>query len=153
MGSVIESRVQEGIKQALKAHDTLRLETLRMAKAALLLKEKSGPHPDGLSDEEAVAALRSEIKQRQQSIETYREVNRPDVVAQLEEEIRILEEFLPKQLSPEELEAKVRQFLAAHPEFNHAGKLTGALKKELGDTADGRLLNEICRKVLEEGRG
>jgi len=146
----IESRIQEGIKQALKAHDTLRLETLRMAKAALLLKEKASPHPNGLSDEEAVAALRAEIKQRQQSIETYIEVKRPDVVSQLEEEIRILEEFLPKQLSADELEARVRQFLAEHPELNHPGKLTGALKKELGDAADGRLLNEICRKVLEQ---
>ena len=51
-------------------------------------------------------------------------------------------------MTAEELEAHVRGYVAEHPEMNHAGKLTGALKKELGDRADGRMLNEICRKVL-----
>ncbi len=66
-----------------------------------------------------------------------------------EEEIRVLEEFLPQQLSADQIEEKVRAYLSAHPDIDQAGKLTGALKKELGDQADGKLLNEICRKVLE----
>ncbi len=61
----------------------------------------------------------------------------------------MLEEFLPQQLSADQIEERVRAYLADHPEIDHAGKLTGALKKELGDQANGKLLNEICRKVLE----
>ena len=95
-----------------------------------------------------MAALRGEIKKRQQSIEIFREHGKEAEAVATENEIRIIEEFLPKQLSAEELEAKVRAYLAEHPEMNHAGKLTGALKKELGDLADGKLLNEACRKVL-----
>ena len=56
-------------------------------------------------------------------------------------------------MSAEEIEAKVRAYLAEHPELNHPGKLTGAMKKELGDTAVGKALNEICKRVLGASRG
>ena len=144
----IRERIQEGIKQATKDRNTLRTETLRMAKGALLLKEKESPHADGVSDEEAVVALRAEVKKRQQSMETFRQVNRLEMVEQLGQEIAIIEEFLPVQLGEADLEARIRAFLAEHPEINHAGKLTGAMKKELGDLADGRMLMELCKKVL-----
>jgi len=144
----IKERIQEALKEAMRNQDKVRLESLRLAKAALLLKEKETPKEHALTDEEAAAALRAEVKKRRQSIETYQSVGRTDVVQQLEAEIAVFEEFLPKQLSEEELEARVRAYLAEHPDLNHPGKLTGALKKELGPLADGKMLNDICRKVL-----
>ena len=146
--TIIE-RIQEGIKECTKNREMLRLDTLRMAKGALLLKEKESPHEHGVSDEEAVAALRAEVKKRQQSMETYEQVGRMDTVETLKQEIAVIEEYLPKQLDEAALGAKVREYLAEHPEINHAGKLTGALKKELGDLADGRMLSELCKKALE----
>lgn len=145
--STIKQRVEDAIKEATKNRLQARLESLRLAKGALLLKEKEGA--GALTDESAIAVLRAEVKKRQQSIEVFRQVNKPDSIAATEAEIAVLEEFLPKQLSAADLEKKVREYLAAHPDMNHAGKLTGAMKKELGDLADGRMLNEICRKVLE----
>ncbi len=142
----IKNRVQDEIAKAMKARETVRLECLRLAKGALLLKEKESPAE--LTDEVASATLRAEIKKRQQSIEIFRQYNKEEEAVAAENEIRILEEFLPKQLSAEDLEAKVRAYVAEHPELNHPGKLTGALKKELGDLADGKMLNELCRKVL-----
>jgi len=142
----IADRVQEAIKEATKARQQERLECLRLAKAAFLLKEKEKGQK--LTDDVAIAVLRAEVKKRQQSIEIFREHNRPESVKSTEDEIAVLEEFLPKQLSPEETEARVRAFLAAHPDMNHAGKLTGAMKKDLGDLVDGKVLNEVCRKVL-----
>jgi len=142
----IKERVQEEIAKALKARDTIRLECLRLAKGAILLKEKESAAE--LTDEMSGAALRAEIKKRQQSIEIFRQHGKEAEAAATENEIRILEEFLPQQMSAEEIEAKVRAYLAEHPEVNHPGKLTGALKKELGDRADGRILNEICKKAL-----
>ena len=142
----IKERVQEEMTKAMKGRDTIRLECLRMAKGALLLKAKESSAD--LTDEVSAQALRSEVKKRQQSIEIFRQHGKEAEIAATQNEIGIIEEFLPKQLSPEDTEAKVRAYLAEHPELNHAGKLTGALRKELGDTVDGKVLNETCRKVL-----
>ena len=143
----IKDQVQSAIKEAMKSRETTRLECLRLAKGAILMKEKESSAD--LTDNVAIAVLRTEVKKRQQSIEIFREHGKEDEAKATEEEIRILEEFLPQQLSADQIEEKVRAYLAEHPDTNHAGKLTGALKKELGDQADGKLLNEICRKVLE----
>lgn len=132
----------------MKNQDKARLECLRMAKGALLLVEKESAKDTELTDEQAVQSLRSEVRKRQQSLETYQGLGQDAQVENLRAEIQVLEEFLPAQLGEAQLEEKVRGYLAAHPEMNHAGKLTGALKKELGDSADGKMLNEVCRRVL-----
>ena len=143
----IRDNIQKAITDATKSRNQLRLECLRMAKGALLLKEKEKGAE--VTDEAATVVLRAEVKKRQQSIEIFRQHGREDAAKATEDEIRVIEEFLPKQLSAADVEAKVRAYLAAHPDANHPGKLTGAMKKELGDLADGKILNEICRKVLE----
>ncbi|HOT49624.1 MAG TPA: GatB/YqeY domain-containing protein, partial [Candidatus Hydrogenedentes bacterium] len=112
----IKERVQEEITKALKARDTIRLECLRLAKGAILLKEKESAAE--LTDEMSGAALRAEIKKRQQSIEIFRQHGKEAEAAAAENEIRIIEEFLPKQMSADEIEAKVRAYLAEHPELN-----------------------------------
>jgi hypothetical protein len=142
----IKQRVQEEMTKAMKNQDKFRLECLRLAKAAILLKEKESAA--NLTDEMSAAALRAEIKKRQQSIEVFRQVAKEAEAQAAEKEIGIIQEFLPRQLSAEEIEEKVRAYLAEHPEMVHPGKLTGAMKKELGDAADGKLLNEICRTAL-----
>lgn len=144
----IKEQIQEGIKEALKGRDQARLDTLRMAKGAILIKEKEKARTEAVGDEEIIAVLRSEIRKRQQSMETYEQLGKQEAVDGLKFEISVIEEFLPRQLSEADIEAKVRAFLAEHPDMNHAGKLTGALKKELGDAADGKVLNEVCRRVL-----
>lgn len=144
----LRNRIQEGIKEATKARDQKRLETLRMAKGAIILKEKEKSKDAELTDAEIVEALRAEVKKRQQSLDIYQNLDKAEEVTALEQEIRVLEEFLPQQLSPEQTEVKVREYLASNPAVDHPGKLTGALKKELGDIVDGKVLNEACRKVL-----
>lgn len=145
----IRTAVNDAIKDATKNREQVRLECLRMAKAALLLKEKAGPKDIEISDADAIVALRAEVKKRRDSIETFTQLGKADEVEKTQAEIVVLEEFLPKQLSEADLEAKIRAYLAEHPEVNHAGKLTGALKKELGDLADGAMLAGLCKKVLE----
>jgi hypothetical protein len=142
----IRERVQDAMKSAMKNRDNPRLECLRLMKAALMLREKESAA--GLTEEASVAALRGEVRKRQQSIEIFREHGRADDAAKTEAEITIIQEFLPQQLSAKEVEARVRAYLVAHPEVNHAGKLTGAMKKELGDSVDGKTLNEVCKRVL-----
>jgi uncharacterized protein YqeY len=142
----IKERIQDGMKSAMKHKDTERLECLRMLKAAVMMKEKETGK--AVSDEEAMSALRSEIRKRQQSVEMFREHGKELEAAAVEREITVIEEFLPRQLSAEELEEQVRAYLADHPDVNHPGKLTGIMKQELGEAADGKLLNQVCRKVL-----
>lgn len=142
----LKERVQDEMKSAMKDKNTPRLECLRMVKAALLVKEKESA--DALTDEASIAVLRAEVKKRQQSLEIFRDLGKTVEAAATETEIAIINEFLPRQLSEADLEARVRAHLAAHPELNHAGKLTGAMKKELGDLADGRMLNEVCKRVV-----
>lgn len=145
----IKDDIQQGIKEAMKSKDHLRLECLRMAKAALLHKEKAGAKDVGLSDEDAIATLRAEAKKRQQSVETYAELGKTEEVEKLKVEITVLESFLPQQLSEEQVRERVLAYLAANPDVNHPGKLTGAIKKELGDLVDGKMLNDVCRTALE----
>jgi len=142
----IRNDVQDHIKTAMKARDQFRLECLRMVKGAILLKEKESGSE--ISDDDAVLVLRTEVRKRRQSVDLFQEHGKADEAAAAETEIGIIEEFLPKQLSEEDVEAKVRAYLADNPDVNHAGKLTGAMKKELGDTVDGKMLNDVCRKVL-----
>lgn len=144
----IREQIQDAMKQALKARDHARLETLRMAKGALLIKEKEKAREKGISDDESVAVLRAEVRKRKQSKEVYEELGKADEVEALAREISVIEEFLPRLLTEEELEPRVRAYLDEHPEIDHPGKLTGALKKELGESADGKMLNDVCRRVL-----
>lgn len=142
----IRNAIQEAMKQAMKDRDRPRLESLRMAKGALLLKEKEAGTE--VSDEDAILTLRSEVRKRHQSMEAFEAVGKIDAVEETRQEIAVFESFLPQQLTEAQVEDKVRAYLAAHPEVNHAGLLTGAMKKELGDAADGKMLNAVCRKVL-----
>ncbi len=142
----IKQQISDAIKDAMRSKDQARLDCLRMGKGALLIKEKESS--EDLIEDIEVAILRSEVKKRQQSAETYAELGQTDAVEATKREIEILESFLPQQLSEEDLEAKVRAYLDEHPDINHAGRLTGAMKKELGDAADGKMLNQICQKIL-----
>ncbi|HEO71480.1 MAG TPA: hypothetical protein ENN80_09460, partial [Candidatus Hydrogenedentes bacterium] len=112
-------------------------------------KEKEKPREGDIDDDEAMAALRGEIKKRRQTVEICRQHGKEAEAAAAESEILVLEEFLPKPLSSEELEAKVRAYVAEHPDVTHPGKLTGLLKKELGELVDGKALNDMCKQVLE----
>ncbi|MCK5861473.1 MAG: GatB/YqeY domain-containing protein [Candidatus Hydrogenedentes bacterium] len=145
----IRESIQEEIKQATKARDHARLDTLRMAKGALLLKEKAKAKGATTTDAEVIETLRAEVRKRQQSLKIYQELDKPDEVEELVAEIAVIEAFLPQQLSEAALEKQVRAYLVEHPEMDHPGKLTGAMKKELGDAADGKVLNAVCRRVLE----
>lgn len=143
----VKEKLQEAMKDALRSKESVRLECLRMAKGAILLIEKQGNGE--ATDEQCVAAIRSEVKKRQQSIDMFLEHGKNEEADTAKSEIEHLQEFLPQQLSAEETETKVRAYLSEHPDVNHAGKLTGMMKKELGDTVDGKTLNDVCRKVLE----
>jgi uncharacterized protein YqeY len=143
-----KEQLQADLKQAMKSGDELRKTTIRMALAAI--KNVEIDKRRELSEEEAAEILLHEIKQRRDSIAEAEGAGRDDVVAQEHAELEILEEYLPKQLSREEIEAEARAIIeelgAQGPK--DTGKVMGALMPRVKGRADGKLVSEVVRQLL-----
>lgn len=143
------TKIQDDMKQAMKAGDKKRLGTIRMLIAAI--KNESIDKRAELSDEDIITVVQREIKQRRNAIEEFKKGNRDDLVQENEAEITILEAYLPKQLTDEELEAIVRQVAsevnAASPK--EMGKVMGKLMPLVKGKADGTRVQATVKKVLE----
>jgi uncharacterized protein YqeY len=131
------------IKAAMLAKNDVRLRGLRAIKAALLLAKTEKGAAEELSEE-------AEIKQRKESAEIYLAQNRADLAKIEQEEVAVLEEFLPKQLSPEELEQAIRKIITEQgvTDLKGMGKVIAAANKDLAGKSDGRSISEMVKKLL-----
>ena len=146
----LKVRLMEDMKSALKEKDALRRSTITMVRAAILQKEKD--ERIELDDEGIIGVIAKEVKQRRDSIPEFEKGNRPDLVEKLNTEISILMEYLPQQLTENEIDALVVQTIA---EVNAAGmkdmgKVMGALMPKVKGRADGKLVNQLVKKHLEK---
>jgi uncharacterized protein YqeY len=142
------SRIEENLKTALKSGDNKRVSTLRLLLAAL--KNEKIQVQRELTEEEVEAAVRRAVKQRREAIEQYRRGGREDLAASEEEELAILEAYLPKGLSEADLEQAIRSIIA---EKGYAsGKDVGLVMKELmaqhRGRVDGKRALEMARAML-----
>ncbi len=141
-------RLEADLKEALKAGQKRRVSTLRLLLSAL--KNERIQLQRDLTDEEVEAAIRRAVKQRREAIEQYSLGGRADLVAAETEELAILEAYLPKSFSPDELEAAVKEIIGA--KGLQSGKDVGALMKELmarhRGKVDGKRAQEIARRLL-----
>lgn len=142
------SIITAALTKAMKAQDKERMRVLRGLKAALMNRRIELNHD--LTETEGQEVLASEIKQREQAIELYKQGNRMDLVENDLAEISIIREFLPKQLSVAEMEQEV---MAAIQELtagslHDMGRVMKHLKEKLGTSADGKTLSEIVRSKL-----
>jgi uncharacterized protein YqeY len=142
--------VSNDIKTAMLAKDKIRLEALRGVKKEFL-EAKTAKGADGdLSNDTALKILQRMIKQRKESAVIYTEQNRPELAEKELAEATALEDYLPKQLSPEELETAIKAIIAqvgaASPK--DMGKVMGVATKELAGKAEGRLISETVKKLL-----
>jgi len=137
--------------QAMKAKNEIELSVLRMLKSSLknkaidLIKKE-------LEEAEVVAVVKSEIKKRKDSIEAYTQGARQDLADREQAEIIVLEKFLPTQMAPEVLAAKVKELVAGLPEPDRAdfGKVMRAVMAQLKGLADGGAVSEAVKAVLAE---
>jgi len=142
-------RIQKELTAALKAKDELRLSVLRMLKTALRNREveKMGP----LDDADAIAVVRTLIKQRREAVEEYTKVGRPDRAAEEEKEITILESYLPAAVSEDEIRAAI-EAAVAETGATSAKDLGKVMKVVMGRFAgknvDGKRVNELVRARL-----
>ncbi|MCD7938320.1 MAG: GatB/YqeY domain-containing protein [Tannerellaceae bacterium] len=148
-------KVSEDIKAAMLAKDKIRLQALRGVKKEFL-EAKTAKGGDGeLNDEAAVKIIQKMVKQRKESAEIYTTQGRPELAEAELAEVEALEVYLPKQLTPEELETELKTILAevGAEGPRDMGKVMGAANKALAGKAEGRMISEIVRKLLNPLNG
>jgi len=146
----LEQQIQKDIMEAMKAKQQVRLEAVRAIKAAILLAKTSEGGSDELSDADVLKIIQKLAKQRKESAEQYMAGGRKDLADNELAEREVLETYLPKQLSPEELEVKVKEVIAEVGASSMAdmGKVMGVATKSLAGLADGKAISAAVRKLL-----
>lgn len=151
-GALLRMGFKEGIeadlKKSLKAKDASRLSVVRMLLGAIKYKEVEKLRE--LSDQEFQAVVKTMIKQHIESIESFRKGNRPELADKEEKELAVLKEFLPEQLSEEELQKEVEEAVEAlgAKGAKDMGRVMKSLVEKIGARADGKVLSEMVRKRL-----
>lgn len=146
----MEQKIQAEIKAAMLAKNSVRLAALRGVKAAILLAKTAEGASGDLSDGDILKIIQKLVKQRKESAAIYTEQNRPDLAEAELAEVQELEGFLPKALTEEEIEAKVREVIAQVGASSMAdmGKVMGVATKQLAGQADGRAISAAVKKCL-----
>lgn len=143
-------QISEDIKKAMLAREKVRLEALRGAKKEFLEAKTAKGANGELSDETATKIIVKMVKQRKESARIYQENNRPELAENELAEAAVLEEYLPKQLSEDELKAEIDKIIAetgaAGPK--DMGKVMGIASKALAGRAEGRAISECVKKCL-----
>ncbi|MBD2258757.1 GatB/YqeY domain-containing protein [Pseudanabaena sp. FACHB-2040] len=148
----LKDRIGEDIKAAMKAKDKVRLETVRSIKKVILEKETTvrPSGQDALTEEQEIEVLTQLAKQRRDSIEQYKQAGRTDLADNESQELAILEEYLPTQLSDEEVEAVIDGIIAQAEATSpkDMGKVMGPAMKELKGKADGAKVQALVKSKL-----
>ena len=143
-------QVSEDIKKAMLAREKVRLEALRGAKKEFLEAKTAKGANGELPDDKAIQIIVKMVKQRKESAKIYSDNNRPELAENELAEAAVLEEYLPKQLTPEELEADVRAIVAEVGATGprDMGKVRGGASKRFAGRAEGRAVSETVKSVL-----
>lgn len=145
-------QLTEDLKQAMKAKDAVRLRTVRSLRAAIKDKEIAERHGGEaqLSEEQVLAVLQKQAKQRRDALAQYEEAGRDDLAAIERDELEIIDSYLPKQLGDDEIRRVVQEIVATTgaSSMRDMGKVMGAVMQHLKGRADGRRINEIARELL-----
>lgn len=144
--------ISEDIKNAMRAKDAVALEALRAVKSAVLLALTEGGAKDELSAEEEIKLLQRLVKQRKDSAAIYIQQGRQDLAEPEINQANIIEKYLPKQLSEEEVTSKVAAIIQENGFSGMAsmGALMGLASKELAGQADGKTISTVVKKLLTQ---
>ncbi len=144
----LEGKIRESLKEALKQHDKARASVLRLVLSEIKNAEIAQHQP--LNDDEALGIVGREVKRHRESIEVFKKGNRDDLVAQEEIELSILMEYLPRQMSREEIMGAARQVIAevGAKEIKDKGKVMSRLMPQLRGKAEGKDVNEVVLELL-----
>ncbi len=146
----LEESIQKEIVTAMKAKDKVSLETLRAIKSSILLAKTESGAKDTLSPEDEIKLLTRLKKQRQEAAAIFREQNRSEMAEEEEAQSAVIERFLPKQLSDADVEAAIKEIIAATgaASMKDMGKVMGVANKKMAGQADGKTISGMVKKLL-----
>ena len=145
---MLKEKLLEDLKNSMQTKNVIRKNVIQMVRAAILQVEKDKQIT--LEDAQIVEIIAKESKKRKDSLSDYEKSGREDLIANIKEEIEILAEYLPKQLSLEEVETIVKQVIAEEnaTSMKDMGKVMKSAKEKIGAASDGKTINEIVKKLL-----
>lgn len=150
----LETRIMDELKTAMKAKDEVALRTLRAIKAAILVEKTAEGASGELSEADEMKMLQKMAKQRRDSLDIFSTQGRADLAVKEEEELRVIERFLPQQLSEDDLRAELQTVIsqvgASGP--GDMGKVMGAATKALAGRADGKAVSAMVKELLQSPR-
>ncbi len=148
----LKKRIEQDLKEAMKAGDAARKRALRTLITAISRAERAGDTLRELSDEEILQIIAKEAKKREESIEAYTKGGRMDLVEEEKSELEVLRAYLPRQLTREEIEARAREVIAEVGATGprDMGKVMKVLMAEMRGRADGRLVNQVVKDLLSQ---
>lgn len=148
----LEEKIMGPMKDAMKQKDEKSLRSLRAIKAAIILAKTSEGAGGVLKEEDEVKLLQKLIKQRKDSLEIFQQQNRPELAQKEQEEITVIEQFLPKQLGTDELKEIIARIITETGASSPAdmGKVMGVATKQLAGKADGKTISGIVKELLSK---
>lgn len=145
---MLKEKLLEDLKNCMKEKNVVRKNVIQMVRAAILQVEKD-KHIE-LNDDQIIDIIAKESKKRKDSLEDYEKSGREDLIKEIKEEIEILAEYLPKQLSIEEVEEIVKEVIKNEgaTSMKDMGKVMKAAKEKIGAASDGKTINEVVKQLL-----
>lgn len=146
----LQETIDQDIKSAMLAKDSARLRGLRAIKAALLVAKTEKGASDILTDEAEIKVLQKLVKQRKESADIYQAQKRDDLYQIELEEMQVIETYLPKQMSRDDVAAHVKDAIqrSGAESMKDMGKVMGLVNKELAGKADGKTISELVKELL-----
>jgi uncharacterized protein len=148
----LETEIMARMKDAMKAKDEAALRGLRAIKAAIIIAKTAEGANGELKEEDETKMLQKLVKQRRDSLEIFTKQNRPDLAQKEQEELIVIEAFLPKQMGEAELKAALQKIIADTGASSPAdmGKVMGVATKQLAGQADGKMISAMVRELLSK---
>lgn len=145
----LNERLNEDMKQAMKSKDKFKLSIIRQIRSAIKYAEIE-KHAE-LNDDEVLQIIHREVKQRKDSLQDFEKAGRDDLVEQVQSELVVISEYLPQQLTEEEIQEIVKQTIQEVGASSKAdmGKVMGALMSKIKGRADGKLVNQVVQQLLQ----
>ena len=145
---MLKEKLLEDLKESMKEKNVIRKNVVQMVRAAILQIEKDKKIE--VSDSQIVEIIAKEAKKRKDALEDYQKSGREDLIEQMNQEIKILNEYLPKQLTEEELTQKMQEIITelGATSIKDIGAVMKKAKETIGAAANGKALNEVAKKIL-----
>ena len=148
----LEQKIMADLKTAMLAKDEVGLRSLRAIKAAIIIAKTSEGAKGEISAEDEMKLLQKLVKSRKDSLEIFQQQNRPELAKKEEEEIAVIEKFLPKQMSADEVKTELVKIIAEVGASSPAdmGKVMGVATKQLAGKADGKTISALVKELLSK---